>query len=142
MTCSYAVSCFEKLVQTGSDLGVCICPARVSLQTLKESLRRKGLVDEWAPVAAPGAHDGVCPMCMDSLSSSPAVRAFLGHFNSFLLTCRHRLDASLVRAITLFARGALKTGWFTSSTTAVQFAATFVLTVARTLDLMPAKAQP
>lgn len=71
------VSIFESLVGVGTEMGVCVCPARQSLELLQKTKRRKTLLDMWAPVVPAEAISigaDVCPMCLDSLIGHHIVR--------------------------------------------------------------------
>ncbi len=74
---SAGVSTFESLVGVGTEMGVCVCPARQNLELLQKTKRRKILLDIWAPVVSVEAVSigaDVCPMCLDPLIGNPSVR--------------------------------------------------------------------
>ncbi len=76
-TDSAVVPTFETLVNVGTELGVCVCPARTNLALVQETLRRKTMLDQWAPVVSmdiASTGDDVCPMCLDPLIGQQAVR--------------------------------------------------------------------
>jgi hypothetical protein len=75
MATDFTVSVFEDLARMGSQLGVCVCACRQNLEMLRDTLRRKCVLDQWAPVARCEAGDDVCAMCMEPLSSFETVRA-------------------------------------------------------------------
>ncbi len=70
MTTEPSAQAFRNLVRVGTELGVCVCPARANLELVEDTLRRKAMLDEWAPILcreAVGCDD--CPTCRDSLAS-------------------------------------------------------------------------
>ncbi len=74
---SAGVSTFESLVGVGTEMGVCVCPARQNLELLQKTKRRKTMLDQWAPmVSAEAVSIGadVCPMCLDPLINHQIVR--------------------------------------------------------------------
>jgi hypothetical protein len=67
---STVVSTLQTLVEVGEESGVCVCPARKNLGLLQETMGRKILMDQWAPVVPAdmiGTGADVCPMCLDPL---------------------------------------------------------------------------
>ena len=70
MTTAPAAHAFGNLVRVGTDLGVCVCPARDNLALVEDTLHRKAMLDEWAPIVSRGeAGDDVCSMCLEALAS-------------------------------------------------------------------------
>ena len=70
-------SAFKNLARIGSELGVCVCPARANLRLVKDTLSRKHMLDQWAPVVAAEAGDDACPLCMETMGMNQSVCTFL-----------------------------------------------------------------
>jgi hypothetical protein len=69
-------SAFKNLSRIGSELGVCVCPARANLRLVKDTLSRKHMLDQWAPVVAAEAGDDACPLCMETIGMNQSVCTF------------------------------------------------------------------
>lgn len=130
ITTAPAAHAFGNLVRVGTDLGVCVCPARDNLALVEDTLRRKAMLDEWAPIVSRGeAGDDVCSMCLEALASLGDDQAsyvctleIIGKTLTFWCSCASA-DAQVP---TFFIRSASKIGLSSSSTTTVPFAVTIV----------------
>jgi hypothetical protein len=77
MASADTVTAFENLTRIGSERDICVCPAHRNLEIVQDTLHRRAMLDQWAPVASFDTGNDVCPLCMDTISSTTTVRVSL-----------------------------------------------------------------